>query len=359
MAPSVAVRSFGSLPGGAQVEAWTLRGAGAMVAEVITYGATVTRLLVPDRHGRLADVVLGFDNLNSYRRHEAYFGATVGRVAGRISGARFCLDGQTYELTRNEGPNHLHGGREGFNKKNWDAQSVVREDKAPSLRLTYRSPDGEEGYPGTVDVTVTYTVTHDDILLVETEATADRPTPLSLTHHSYFNLGGDGCGSVADHELQICAQSFVATDEQMTLTGRTERVAGRDNDFRQARNLGEAIPVLFQNHGDLYALRESAERDSKLKAVQAARLAHPASGRVLEVGTTASYLQFYTGDALDGSLIGKSGLPYLPYAGLCLECEGYPDGANRPELGDIILRPGQSRRECTSYAFSVNSSKSS
>ncbi len=350
MIPSVAVRTFGFLPSGAPIEAWTLSGAGALVAEVITYGAIVTRLMAPDRHGSLADMVLGFDNLDSYRTNGAYFGAIVGRVAGRVTGGRFSLEGRTYELAWNDGPNHLHGGLVGFDKKVWAATPVNREDGPPALRLTCHSPDGEEGYPGAVDVTVTYTVT-DDVFLVETEVTADRATPVSLTHHSYFNLAGEAAGSVADHELQIHSCRFAVTDERMALLGREESVAGRGNDFRQARNLGEAMPRLFQNHGDLYRLRESAAHDSVLAPVPAARLAHPRSGRVLEVSTTSTHLQLYTGAALDGSLVGKSGIPYVRHAGICLECEGYPDGANRPELGDIILRPGRVQRETTAYAF--------
>ncbi len=310
MAPSVAVRTFGHLPGGAPVEAWTLSGAGDLVAEIITYGATVTRLLAPDRHGLLADVVLGFDNLDSYRTHGAYFGAMAGRVAGRITGAHFCLDGQAYKLACNNGPNHLHGDIEGFDKKVWSAEPVRREDGAPSLRLTYRSPNGEEGYPGTVDVAVTYTVTNDDVLAVETESATDQATPLNLTHHPYFNLRGEGSGSVADHELQIFAERFVITDEYMTFLGREEPVAGRGNDFRAPRRLGEAIPLLFQNHGDLYRLRKDAGHSPQLELKPAARLMHPASGRVLQVATTATHLQLYTGAALDASLTGKSGASY-------------------------------------------------
>jgi aldose 1-epimerase len=279
----------------------------------------------------------------------------VGRVAGRISGARFALDGHTYALARNDGPNHLHGGREGFDKKVWAAEPVEREDAAPSLRLTYCSLDGEEGYPGTVDVTVTYTVTNDDALLIETEAASDRATPLSLTHHSYFNLGGEGNGSVADHELQIFAARYLVADERMTLVGREEAAAGRGHDFRQPQMLGEVIPALFQNHGDLYRLRGTVNRDPASQPVLAARLAHPKSGRILQTLTTATHLQLYTGAALDGSLVGKSGVPYVQYAGACFECEGYPDGANKPELGDIILRPGEKRRESTAYVFSVTS----
>jgi aldose 1-epimerase len=351
MAPSVAVRTFGHFPGGANIEAWTLRGAGTLVAEIITYGAAVTRLLAPDRDGRLADVVLGFNDLESYRTHGAYFGAIAGRVAGRINGARFTLDGRTYELARNDGPNHLHGGVEGFDKRIWTASPLNREDGSPSLRLAYRSSDGEEGYPGGVDVTVTYTITNNDVLLVETEAVAERPTPLNLTHHSYFNLAGEGAGPVTDHELEIRAGQFAVTDEHMGLVGREESVTERGNDFRRPRNLGEAIPMLFQNHGDLYRLREEADAGGGLKMHPAASLLHPRSGRLLDVSTTASHLQLYTGASLDGSLIGKSGIPYTRHAGLCLECEGYPDGVNTPALGDTVLRPGKPRREMTAYAF--------
>lgn len=354
MALSVAVRCFGHLPGGGPVEAWTLTGAGGVVAEIIAYGATVTRLLAPDRQGRLADVVLGFAGFEPYRANRAYMGALVGRVAGRISGGRFSLDGRTYELPRNEGTNHLHGGIEGFDKKVWIASPVIRGDGAPSLRLRYRSPDGEEGYPGAVDVSVTYTVTDGNALLVETEAVAARPTPVNLTQHSYFNLAGEGAGTVLDHQLQIHSSYFAVTDEQLILVGREEPVDGRANDFRQARNLGEALPALFQKHGDLYRLRDSVNGNAGAKLIPAARLAHPASGRVMEVSTTATHLQFYGGTLLDGSLIGKSGVAYGKNAGLCLECEGYPDGANYPELGDIIVRPEKPKREITVYAFSTS-----
>lgn len=352
MAPSVAVRSFGLLPSGVQIECWTLQGAGALVAEIITYGATVTRLLAPDRHGVLSDVVLGFSDPDSYRTNSAYLGAIAGRVAGRITGGRFFLDGREYRLARNNGPNHLHGGIAGFDKKVWTAKEVAREDRAPSLRLTAHSPDGEEGYPGAVEASVTYTVTHDDALRVETEARADAPTPVNLTQHSYFNLGGEGSGSIADHELQIFAECFAVTDEHMTLLSLEEPVAGRGNDFRVPRNLGGAISELFQNHGDLYRLRARSQPGSVTKMHKAARLQHGPSGRVLEVATTNTHLQFYTGAGLDGTLKGKSGASYGRFAGLCLECEGYPDGVNAPELGDIIVRPGQPQREITAYAFS-------
>jgi aldose 1-epimerase len=353
MAISVTSRTFGFLPNGESVEAWTLCGQGDLVLEIITYGATVTRLLAPDRDGRLADVVLGFNNLDSYLASRAYFGAVVGRVAGRIPEARFSLEGKTYELIQNEPPNHLHGGVEGFDKKIWTAAPVEEPSGAPSLRLAYRSRDGEEGYPGVVDVTVTYSVTEGNIFLIETNAVSDWPTPFGLTQHSYFNLAGEAAGSIADHELQIHSDEFVFTDERMTLLGQVGSVNGRENDFRLPRNLGRAIPLLFQSHGDLYLVHRTEQQGSPSEPVPVARLVHPGSGRVLEVSTTETLLQLYTGAGLDGSLTGKSGTSYARHAGVCLECEGYPDGANASGLGDIILRPGVPQRNTTAYAFST------
>jgi aldose 1-epimerase len=324
-----------------------------MLLEIITYGAAVTRLLVPDRHGRMADVVLGFDNLDSYKTSRAYSGAIIGRVAGRTTGARFSLEGNTYELARNDGLNHLHGGIEGFDKKVWSACPMQNPRGSPSLRLTYRSADREEGYPGNVDVAVIYTVTDENVLRVETEAVSDRPTPFNLTQHPYFNLAGEAAGPISDHLLQIHSDKFVPTDEQMTLLGQLISVNGQHNDFRELRSLGYAVPLLFRNHGDLYRIRRTGERLAQAKPVPAARLVHPGSGRVLELSTTESYVQLYTGVGLDGSLTGKSGTRYARHAGVCLECEGYPDGANIPSMGNNILRPGKARSEITSYSFST------
>jgi aldose 1-epimerase len=353
MTSSITSRTFGFLYDRKPIEAWTLCGRGGLVMEAITYGATVTRLLVPDRDGHMADVVLGFNDLESYVADRAYFGAVIGRVAGRIAGAQFILDGITYDLAKNDFPNHLHGGVAGFNKKTWIASPMRRRDGAPSLRLTYCSPDGEEGYPGNVTTAVQYTVTDDNRVLVQTESVSDRLTPVSLTVHPYFHLGGEGTGSIADHELRITADEFVPTDEHMAPVGPTESVIGRSNDFRQIRHLGDAIPFLFRNHGDLYHVRRSKQKGAGSKPVPAARLVHPASGRTLDVFTTEPYIQLYTGAGLDGSVTGKSGAPYLQYAGVALECEGYPDGVNVPDMGDILLRPGEIRQQTTAYAFST------
>jgi aldose 1-epimerase len=352
MALPLTSRNFGFLPNGKSVEAWTLCGSGGLLVEVITYGATITRLLAPDRYGRLADVVLGFDKLDTYLASHDYFGAIIGRVAGRITGARFNLDGNSYKLSQNDGANHLHGGVMGFDKRIWAATPIDHPSGACSLRLDYQSPDGEEVYPGTVDVSVTYTVTFDNVLLLQTEATTDRPSPFSLTQHSYFNLAGEGAGSIEDHELEVYSDEFVLTDDRMTLLGQVRSVGEGGNDFRQPRSLSEAMPLLFQNHGDLYLVRRGARGGLDSSLVSAARLVHHGSGRVLAVSTTETHLQLYTGTALDGAFAGKSGVPYVRHAGVCLECEGYPDGANSSSLGDIILRPEHSRRQTTAYAFS-------
>ncbi len=352
MTSALTSRIFGTDADGCRVDAWTLRGARGLTLEIITYGAAVTRLLVPDREGHHADVVLGFDNLAAYADHSAYFGSVVGRVAGRVSNARFTLDGEIYELAPNDPPNHLHGGRKGFDKRIWSATPAESRAGEPSLRLCYRSPHLEEGYPGTVEATVTYTVTQNNEILVEMRGTADRPTPFNLTLHHYFNLAGEGFGSIADHELFINADEFVRADECMTLLGELSPVKGGQNDFRSPRILGEVIPSLFRNHGDLYVIGKAGDGNKSAVSQAAARLVHPASGRALEVSTTATHLQLYTSAGLDGSLSGKSGSVYPQYSGVCLECEGYPDGPNDPHLGDIILRPGSSRREVTRYAFS-------
>jgi aldose 1-epimerase len=343
-------RRFGVVPGGGTVDAWTLTGRGGVVLEVMTYGGIVMRLLVPGRDGKLDDVVLGFGDLDSYLAGHPYFGAITGRVAGRIAGAAFSLGGKKYELACNEPPNHLHGGVCGFDKRIWNATPVNRADGAPSLRLEYLSPDGEEGYPGNLKVAVTYTVTNENVLLVESEAASDRTTPLSLTYHSYFNLAGEGSGTIADHRLEIPAGEFIPVDENLTLTGRVESVARHANDFRHPRRLGDMIPQLYKNHGDLYILPERPESELTL----AGRVEDPRSGRVLTVLTTERYVQLYTGRYLDCERAGKSGVVYGPYAGVCMECEGYADASNVSLRKGTLLHPGQTQRRATAYAFSVN-----
>lgn len=345
----LSVRAFGRPPDGTEVQAWTLVNTQGLLLEVITYGGIVTRLLAPNRDGRVADVVLGFNTLDAYLAGHPYFGAIIGRVAGRITGGQFTLGERNYQLAVNNPPNHLHGGRVGFDKRVWNAEALPQAKGFTALRLRLHSPDGEEGYPGNVETSVTYTLTDQNEFILETAVTTDQPTPISLTHHSYFNLSGEGSGSVADHEIQIHADNYAPTDEAMTFLGRRSPVDQAGNDFRRPRRLAEALPHLLRAHGDLYFVRRAGSESQAL--VPAARVSDPQSGRVLEVRTTEECLQFYSGVSLDGSLQGKSGRPYGPHAGFCLEAEGYPNGINRPALGDIVLRPGETRRHTTVYSF--------
>ncbi len=340
-------RHFGNLPSGESVEAFTLTGSAGASLEFLSYGGIVRSIRMPDRHGSLADVVLGFDNLESYLAGHPYFGAITGRVAGRIPGAQFTVEGKTYELVKNDGPNHLHGGLRGLDKRVWKVEPNVRTDGADSFRLTYRSPDGEEGYPGTAFFCLDYTLTQDNVFLIESEVTTDRLTPVSLTHHSYFNLAGEGSGDIFDHELTIDSGTVLAVDDLMTPLSRVEPVAGTAADFSSSRRLGDAIPNLFARHGDCYVLPGGDALHL------AARLVEHASGRVLSVSTNEHCLQLYTGVSLDGPSVGKSGRPYLPFAGVCLECEGYPAGVDFPEFGNILVHPGFPQRRATHYAFST------
>lgn len=330
-------RVYGVLPTGETVEAYTLAGTGGLSLDVITYGGIVTCLHAPDHQGRLANIVLGHDHLADYLADTRYLGAIVGRVAGRISNARFTLDGTVHSLAANDASNHLHGGICGFDKHLWKATPLARTDRAPSLRLSRLSPDGEEGYPGDVSVSVTYTVTPENAFVIETAASTNRATPFSLTHHAYFNLAGIHAGPAAHHRLQVHADSFAPADTRMRLLGRRDAVT-TENDFRQPRVVGDAAPLLFQQHGDLYFL---PPRSHPTELRVAARLVDPTSGRILTVHTTEDCLQLYVGAALRPT-----------QSGICLECEGYPDGANTPALGNIILRPGQTLHHTTIYAFS-------
>jgi len=337
-------RDVGRTASGETVHAYDLGNARGMTATVLTYGGIIQSLHVPDARGGSADVVLGFASLDPYLGRHPHFGAITGRVAGRITGGRFTVDGRDYTLACNDGGNHLHGGVTGLAKRVWRAEAGDG-----ALVLRYRSPDGEEGYPGTADLAVTYRVTDANELVIDTEVAVDRATPVSLTNHSYFNLAGEGEGTVEDHVLTIAAGEYVPADAQLTLSGRRETVDGKANDLRSPRRLGGVIPGLHRQHGDHYLLPASA---GAVRHV--ARVAEPRSGRVMDVSTDDDGLQFYTGCFLDGSFVGKSGRAYPRFGGFCLECQGYPDGADHPGLGAIIVRPGEPRRRRTVYAFSVS-----
>jgi len=337
--------------GGLEVSAWTLIGKAGLSVTILNYGGIVQKILAPDAHGNLTDVVLGFEEAEDYTGNHPYFGAIAGRVAGRITKGNLEIEGTRYPLPINDPPHHLHGGLNSLDRRLWEAEPVARRDGQPSLQLTLVSEDEENGYPGRVELAVIYTVTDDNRLLFETEATSDRLTPVSMTHHSYFNLGGECSGSSDEHEVQIQSDSAFLADEWMGLTGELLEVKGRPNDARRARRMGDFVKGLWKEHGDLYWLGKSQD----VRPV--ARLRDPTSGRVLEVATDCSCLQFYSGKGLDGSLSGKSGTRYRSRHGVCFECEGYPNGfGDEIRYGSILVEPGVPQKSRTEYRFSHSSS---
>jgi aldose 1-epimerase len=346
----ISKKNFGRLPAGEAIDEYTLSNTHGLTAKVITYGGIVTELHVPDRHGKSVDVCLGFSSLEGYLAGHPYFGCIVGRVAGRLTHGKFSLDGKSYTLAVNNAPNHLHGGKVGLDKRVWSAEIVKHTSGSDALRLSYLSPDGEEGYPGNVRIAVTYTATEANAFVIDYEATTDKPTLLSLTNHAYFNLAGEGSGRIDDHVLQIFSDEIAPADKEMTLIDRREPVAGKANDFTQPKRIGDALAGLWKNHGDNYFLRPKSSASS---VARAARVTDPSSGRVLEIATSEPCVQFYSASALDGSLVGKAGKRYEPHVALCLECHGYPNAINAPHLGNITLRPGETYRQTTAHTFST------
>lgn len=352
--PAIAVRPFGTLPDGRNVSVFTLRAANGMEAGILDHGGTLVFLSAPDRRGAFDDVVLGFDDLNPYVVNRSYFGGLVGRYGNRIAGAQFTLDGTTYALAANDGPNHLHGGINGFHRALWNARPLETPD-GPSLLLTRTSPDGEEGYPGTLNVTVTYTLTHDGDLRIEYEASSDRTTVVNLTHHAYFNLAGPGRSPIVDHRLQINADAFTPVDRTLIPTGEIRPVEGTPFDFRTPTTIGRRIAdddeqLRFgRGYDHNWVLR--ARRDASSERTLAARVSEPSSGRVMEVWTTEPGLQFYSGNFLDGSEIGKGATPYRHRTGFCLETQHFPDTPNQPSFPSVTLQPGVRFVSSTVYRF--------
>lgn len=337
---------FGTVNGQA-VNIYTLRNRHGMSAGITNYGGIVTSLVVPDKQGGFRDVVLGFDHLEGYLSEHPYFGCIVGRYANRIAGGMFELDGQKYMLARNNGPNHLHGGMEGFDKKIWKAEASETGSGA-SLRLDYLSKDGEEGYPGNLEVTVIYTLTGNNELQIDYTAVTDAPVPVNLTHHGYFNLDGQGEGDILGHSLQINADRYTEVNEQLIPTGELPEVDGTPMDFRVARPIGKDFDRVAGGYDHNFVLREAGSLR------QGAILTAGESGILMEVLTTEPGLQFYSGNFLDGSLTGKAGKVYHRNFGLCLEAQHFPDSPNRPEFPGVILRPGQTYRQTTVYRFDVS-----
>ena len=338
--------TFGTTSDGQTIDRYTLTNTSGSIARIITLGATVTELHVPDRQGELTDVVLGFDTVADYEVNAPYMGCIVGRVANRISDARFTLDGTVYEVAKNFGDNHLHGGIVGFHQQVWSAESVERSE-GPAVRFSYVSPDGEEHYPGNLSVAVVYTLTEDDALRLEYEAATDKPTPINLTNHSYFNLAGNGAGTILDHVVTIHTDFATERGEEGVPTGQILFVEGTPLDFRKPKRIGEQIEALEVGYDHNFVFGS----DSRQAPIVIAEAYDPVSGRVMEVSTTEPGVQLYSGWYLDGST-GKNGVVYDQYTGFCFETQHFPDSVNKPHFPNTILRPGETYRQITQYRFS-------
>lgn len=346
----VSKTSFGQSPDGQPVELYTLRNRKGMEAQICDYGGIVTTLKVPGRDGKLDDVVLGYDNLAGYLKNSPFFGCIVGRYGNRIGGAKFTLDGKTYPLAANNGPNSLHGGIKGFDKAVW---AVVKA-TGNSLEMKYTSPDGEEGFPGKLAVTTTYTVTAEDELRIDYQATTDKPTVLNLTHHSYFNLAGQGTGDVLGHEVFINSDKITPVNKDLVPTGDYASVEGTPLDFRTPTTIGARIdsPDQQMQYGSGYDHNWVISKPANLLGLQA-RVYEPKTGRVMEVWSTEPGVQFYTGNFLDGTITGKGGAVYQRRAGFCFEPQHYPDSPNKPNFPSVVLRPGQTFKSTIIYRFST------
>jgi len=343
--------AFGVTSDGKAVDLYTLSNGSGTEVRVTNYGGIIVSLIVPDRNGNLADIVLGYEDLKGYFNNKAYFGALIGRYGNRIAGGKFKLDGKEYTLAKNNGPNSLHGGLKGFNQVVWEANGA-QTSRGATLTLRYISKDGEEGYPGTLTVEVTYTLTAANELLLEYTARTDRATPVNLTQHTYFNLQGEGNGDILGHEVMISADRFTPVDKDLIPTGKLHPVKGSPFDFISPTTIGSRI----NGNYDQLSLGRGYDHNLVLnrsgnELELAARVHEPKSGRILEVYTTEPAVQFYTGNFLDGTIIGKNNHAYQQHAGFCLETQHYPDSPNHPSFPSTILRPGDVFHSRTTFKF--------
>ena len=346
------IQPFGTQDG-RPITLYTLTNSHGVEVRTMNYGGIILSMRVPDRKGQLADVVLGHDTLEGYIPNPPYIGALVGRYANRIANGTFTLDGKTYTLPKNDGPNTLHGGiKRTFDKVVWDGEP--KKGGKPGVTFTYLSKDGEEGFPGNVKVKVTYTLNDDNELVIDYEATTDKATPINLSQHSYFNLAGEGTSDILNHEIMINADRFTPVDKNLIPTGELRAVKGTPLDFTTSTKVGARIDddyeqlVLGHGYDHNFVINRTGDN-----MALAARVYEPTSGRVLEVSTTQPGVQFYTGNFLDGTVIGKQGHVYKRRYGFCLETQHFPDSPNHPEFPSTILKPGETFQSKTIFKFST------
>lgn len=340
---------FGTAPNGQEVFLFTLSNQ-SMIVKITTYGGIITSIIVPDKRGKLADVALGFYGLESYLKKQPFFGAIIGRYGNRIAGGKFGLNGVEYTLAKNDGKNHLHGGKVGFDKVVWNAEEI-KTAKEVGVKLTYLSKDGEEGYPGNLTTAVQYLLNDQNELIIRYEAKTDKPTVVNLTNHTYFNLKGEGSGDILTHEIKINADKITAVGKGLIPTGELTPVKGSPFDFTSSQAIGARIKEIKFGYDHNYVLNQ--QKPGEL--TPAVKVYEPESGRIMEVSTTEPGLQFYTGNFLNGKLKGKMGRFYHKHGAFCLETQHFPDSPNHPEFPSTVLNPGETYRQETIYKFSVQS----
>ncbi len=344
-APHIERHLFGQLASGERVDEYTLVSGSGVSVDILTWGGIIRAIRTPDKHGIVADIALGYDSLSAYEKHHPYFGTITGRFANRIAKGLFTLDGVTYRLATNNEPNHLHGGVNGFDRKNWRATASTSADAA-TLMLSAVSPDGDEGYPGEVRTLVRYSLARDNSLRIEYEATSSKPTPLNLTNHTYFNLAGHDTGTVNEQQITINAESFLPVDATLIPTGVRQSVSSSPFDFRKPRAIGSRIKDVGIGYDHTFILESSSSGIRR-----AAMVSDPISGRALEVLTTQPGVQFYTGNYLNEDKSGKGGASYKQHSGFCLETQGFPDAVNQPSFPSCVLRPGEKYNHTTIFRF--------
>lgn len=342
---NISTSSYGSMPDGTVVQRYDIDNDKGVSVSLINYGATCIDVRFPDKSGNIDSVTLGFDSCEEYLKPHPYFGVTVGRFANRIANGRFVLDRKEYLLAQNDGANHLHGGDKGFDKRIWNAQPFQEDGKA-GVRFSYESRDGEEGYPGNLQVTTSFTLDSNNNFTIHYHAVSDKPTPVNLTNHSYWNLAGAGSGPVYDHELTLFADRYLPVTPALIPSGEKANVTGTPFDFTEAKRIGKEIETAG-GYDHCWILRESADSPAP-----AAVLHDPSSGRKMEIFATQPAIQFYSGNFLDG-IKGRGGAVYNQHGALCLETEGYPDAVNQQSFPSVILRPGEEYDETTVHRFSA------